>query len=79
VWLNPVAQRHWGLFEGKYPANAIIRRLFSQRMYPITIEGLESAMTEIGAVRFRARDAAQRVHWRSGALQSRGGPGCASK
>ena len=43
VWLNPVAQRHWDYSE----STTIIRRLFSQRMYPITIEGLESAMREL--------------------------------
>src|SRR6266436_3092232 len=43
VWLNPVAQRHWDYSE----STTIIRRLFSDRMYPITIEGLESAMKEL--------------------------------
>src|SRR6516162_1304922 len=43
VWLNPVAQRHWDYSE----STTIIRRIFSQRMYPITIEGLENAMKEL--------------------------------
>src|SRR6201994_546981 len=43
VWLNPVAQRHWDYSE----STTIIRRLFSQRMFPITIEGLEGAMREL--------------------------------
>ena len=43
VWLNPVAQRHWDYSE----STTIIRRLFANRMYPITIEGLESAMREL--------------------------------
>src|SRR6186713_3451076 len=43
VWLNPVAQKHWDYSE----STTIIRRLFSERMYPITIEGLESAMKEL--------------------------------
>src|SRR6478609_7162143 len=43
VWLNPVAQRHWDYSE----STTIIRRLFSQRMFPITIEGLEGAMKEL--------------------------------
>src|ERR1700678_2419311 len=43
VWLNPVAQKHWD-----YSASTtIIRRLFSERMVPITIEGLEGAMKEL--------------------------------
>src|SRR5262252_1279408 len=43
VWLNPVAQKHWDYSE----STTIIRRIFSQRMYPITIEGLENAMKEL--------------------------------
>src|SRR4026209_533558 len=43
VWLNPVAQRPWDYSE----STTIIRRLFSERMYPITIEGLEGAMKEL--------------------------------
>jgi uncharacterized protein with von Willebrand factor type A (vWA) domain len=43
VWLNPVAQKHWDYSE----STTIIRRLFSNRMYPITIEGLEGAMKEL--------------------------------
>ena len=43
VWLNPVAQKHWDYSE----STTIIRRLFSERMFPITIEGLEGAMKEL--------------------------------
>ena len=43
VWLNPVAQKHWDYSE----LTTLIRRIFSQRMYPITIEGLEGAMKEL--------------------------------
>jgi len=43
VWLNPVAQKHWDYSE----STTIIRRIFAQRMYPITIEGLEGAMKEL--------------------------------
>jgi len=43
VWLNPVAQRHWDYSE----STNIIRRIFADRMYPITIEGLENAMREL--------------------------------
>src|SRR6184192_3406593 len=43
VWLNPVAQRHWDYSE----STTVIRRLFSERMFPITIEGLEAAMKEL--------------------------------
>src|ERR1700732_3089133 len=43
VWLNPVAQKHWDYSE----STTIIRRLFSDRMFPITIEGLDGAMKEL--------------------------------
>src|SRR5471032_793489 len=43
VWLNPVAKRHWDYSE----STTLIRRLFSERMFPITIEGLEGAMKEL--------------------------------
>ena len=43
VWLNPVAKRHWDYSE----STTIIRRLFSERMFPLTIEGLEGAMKEL--------------------------------
>jgi len=38
-----VAQKHWDYSE----STILIRRLFSERMYPITIEGLEAAMKEL--------------------------------
>jgi uncharacterized protein with von Willebrand factor type A (vWA) domain len=38
-----VAQRHWDYSE----STTIIRRLLANRMYPITIEGLENAMKEL--------------------------------
>jgi uncharacterized protein with von Willebrand factor type A (vWA) domain len=43
IWLNPVAQKHWDYSE----STTIIRRLFSERMFPLTIEGLEGAMREL--------------------------------
>src|SRR6201985_2791806 len=43
VWLNPVSQKHWDYSE----STTIIRRIFANRMYPITIEGLEAAMREL--------------------------------
>lgn len=43
VWLNPVAQKHWDYSE----STTIIKRIFANRMYPITIEGLEGAMKEL--------------------------------
>jgi uncharacterized protein with von Willebrand factor type A (vWA) domain len=43
VWLNPVGRNSWDYLESV----AIIRQIFSNRMYPITIEGLEAAMKEL--------------------------------
>jgi uncharacterized protein with von Willebrand factor type A (vWA) domain len=43
VWLNPVAKRHWHYLE----STTLIRRLFSERMYPLTIDGFEGAMKEL--------------------------------
>src|SRR6476646_3490293 len=43
VWLNPVAQKHWDYSE----STTIIKRIFANRMYPITIEGPEGAMEEL--------------------------------
>lgn len=43
VWLNPVARKHWDYSE----STTVIRRLFSERMFPLTLEGLEGAMKEL--------------------------------
>ncbi|HET9428469.1 MAG TPA: VWA domain-containing protein [Allosphingosinicella sp.] len=40
VWLNPVPEQYWG-----YTASIqIIRQLMQDRMYPLTLEGLDDAM-----------------------------------
>jgi uncharacterized protein with von Willebrand factor type A (vWA) domain len=38
-----VAQKHWDYSE----STILIRRLFANRMFPLTIEGLEGAMKEL--------------------------------
>jgi uncharacterized protein with von Willebrand factor type A (vWA) domain len=43
VWLNPIAERHWDYT----PSVGIIRQLVGERMYPLTLEGLEKAMKEL--------------------------------
>ena len=43
AWLNPVAARHWG----HMPSVQMIERIFSDRMYPLTLEGLDSAMKQL--------------------------------
>jgi uncharacterized protein with von Willebrand factor type A (vWA) domain len=43
VWLNPVAERYW-----EHTASTqIIKQIFSDRMYSLTLEGLDSAMREL--------------------------------
>ena len=43
VWLNPVAERYW-----EHTASTqISKQIFSDRMYPLTLEGLDGAMREL--------------------------------
>jgi uncharacterized protein len=44
AWINPVAQSQW-----TYSHSAsMIARLFGQRMYPLTLDGLDAAMRALG-------------------------------
>ncbi|MGE0410076.1 MAG: VWA domain-containing protein, partial [Amphiplicatus sp.] len=43
VWLNPTPEAHWDYSQ----SNQLIRRLFSGRMYPLTLSGIDKAMTEL--------------------------------
>jgi hypothetical protein len=43
VWLNPVAERNWAYS----PSIGLMRQLVHDRMYPLTIEGLDKAMREL--------------------------------
>jgi uncharacterized protein with von Willebrand factor type A (vWA) domain len=43
AWLNPTTEDRWGY----YDSIGIIRNLMSDRMYPLTIQGLERAMREL--------------------------------
>ena len=43
VWLNPTGERHWDYT----PSIEVMRQLVGDRMYPLTIEGLEKAMKEL--------------------------------
>ena len=43
VWLNPVAEQHWGWTQ----STMMIRQLMGGRMYPLTLEGLDRAMREL--------------------------------
>ncbi len=43
VWLNPVAERLWG-YTGSI---GLVKQLIEGRMYPLTLEGIDSAMREL--------------------------------
>jgi len=43
VWLNPVREEHWDYV----PSTALLRKLIDDRMYSLTLSGLESAMKEL--------------------------------
>lgn len=44
VWLNPTPERYWE----HTPSLQMIKQIFSDRMYGLTLEGLDSAMRELG-------------------------------
>jgi len=44
VWLNPVAEREWDFTE----SIRMMRQVMSGRMFPLTLEGLDGAMKELG-------------------------------
>src|SRR5215207_9987331 len=43
VWLNPVPERHWSYT----PSIQLLQQLSSNRMFPLTLGGLDSAMKEL--------------------------------
>ena len=43
VWLNPVPEKHWDYT----PSIGIVRQIFSDRMFPLTLDGLDRAMREL--------------------------------
>lgn len=44
VWLNPVNERYWSYTQSLN----VIKDLFKQRMFPLTLAGLDQAMKELG-------------------------------
>jgi hypothetical protein len=40
VWLNPVPEQYWGYT----PSIRIMQQVMNDRMYPLTLEGLDDAM-----------------------------------
>jgi len=43
VWLNPVPESRWAYTQ----SIALLRQLFSERMHPLTLEGIDHAMREL--------------------------------
>jgi uncharacterized protein with von Willebrand factor type A (vWA) domain len=43
VWLNPTPERHWEYT----PSIGVVRQLMNDRMYPLTLQGLDKAMREL--------------------------------
>lgn len=43
AWLNPVAERFWDYS----PSVGLVKQLVGERMYPLTLQGLETAMREL--------------------------------
>ena len=43
VWHNPVPQKHWAYTE----SIAMMRKLLDGRMYPLTLGGLDAAISEL--------------------------------
>jgi uncharacterized protein with von Willebrand factor type A (vWA) domain len=43
VWLNPIPRKHWDYTH----SIGLVRNLFRNRMYPLTLEGIDHAMREL--------------------------------
>jgi uncharacterized protein with von Willebrand factor type A (vWA) domain len=43
AWLNPTPARHWG----HTPSIGVMRQIIGERMFPLTLQGLEQAMREL--------------------------------
>ena len=43
VWINPIEQRHWAFTH----SIGVIREIFSDRMFPLTLAGLEAATRQL--------------------------------
>jgi uncharacterized protein with von Willebrand factor type A (vWA) domain len=43
IWLNPTPERHWDYTQ----SIGVMKQLMNDRMYPLTIDGLDKAMREL--------------------------------
>ncbi len=44
VWLNPLPETHWPYTQ----SISLVREIFEDRMYPLTLQGIEAAVKELG-------------------------------
>ena len=44
IWINPVQERYWQYTQ----STQMIREIFGDRMFPMTLKGIEAAMRELG-------------------------------
>ena len=49
IWLNPVPQRYWQ----RTPSTELIRGLMAERMFPLTLSGLEDGIAHLKGSRSR--------------------------
>lgn len=47
AWINPAPEAHWGWSQ----STAMIRTLMADRMFPLTLEGLDAAMRSLTRAR----------------------------
>ena len=43
VWLNPIPEKQWSYSQ----STSIMKQLVNDRMYPLTLDGLDDAMREL--------------------------------
>ncbi len=43
VWLNPTTERYWD----STPSTKLIQQIMGNRMYPLTLDGIDAAITEL--------------------------------
>ena len=67
VWLNPVPEREWD-DDGIDP---MMRQILGGRMYPLTLEGLDAAMRELGRLELDATHQLRRARLHRGVVNNR--------
>ncbi|MEL7415680.1 MAG: VWA domain-containing protein, partial [Pseudomonadota bacterium] len=44
IWINPIPSNHWGYTH----SIGMIQEIFTDRMYPMTLKGIEAGIKELG-------------------------------